>query len=142
MFYQHLGPGCISATNSHLAYLECADKRCRHTVVQYQFAFLAQLLGTTISLLEKNTLIYTLSPCPKLQGLVPSLTTQLEQWPQAPALPESSHICQVFLSPKHGAPHFPPSLLAACLQGSGSFTYPFCPAFFTDRSITNCGTGP
>lgn len=41
--------------------LESLDKRHRHTVVQFQLAFPAQLLGATISCLEKHVLTNFLS---------------------------------------------------------------------------------
>jgi hypothetical protein len=62
MLYPTLVLRSDHATGPLPASLECLDKRHRHTVIQFQLAFLAQLLGTTISHLEKHALIRFLSP--------------------------------------------------------------------------------
>lgn len=105
--------------------------------VPLQIAFLKQLMGITVSHLEKCALINIfylfLSTCFKLQWLVPpsscqtSMTICLWQWPQAPGPPETSHVCCVLLPPKRGIK--PLSFLVSFfLLGPGSPTFTFCPA--------------
>ena len=48
--------GMSRAPSPYPASLEFMDKRYRYTVVQFQLAFLAQLLGATISCLENMPL--------------------------------------------------------------------------------------
>lgn len=55
--YPALAPGSGCATSPLPASLESADKTHTHTVVRFQFAFLAQLLGATVSLLENMPLL-------------------------------------------------------------------------------------
>jgi hypothetical protein len=54
--YLLLALGGDHTTSPLPASLESKDKRHRHTVVQFQLAFLAQLLGATISCLENMPL--------------------------------------------------------------------------------------
>ena len=93
-----------------------------------------QLLGATISFLEKCALINILISAPsaslKFSCSVISQTNCLQEQPQAASPPEISHACLVFLSPKPHKLTLSVLLLclATCLLGPRSPNYSFHPA--------------
>ena len=133
MFYVVLCYHFYSGKSPHYQLLPgfCPQTKDTHTVCSFSNCPRTQLLGFTISYLEKcalnNIFISTLPTCPKLYWLVPNILACGSG--HRPQLVQRPHMAAGFFSLQSMA-ETPPLLPCICLflLGPGSPTCTFCPA--------------